>query len=160
MCRVHQMCNADICLTKIYHVKKLIFFLALFALSFVLPSCTENLSNGSRVGFVTQIAQSGLIFKTWEGHLNTSQTGMNTAKPFDFSIDRQNEPKGLVATLDSAAEYGWKVKLTYHQVSTGRNWFDNRGETNYFVTSCEVRDRHPMEPIYQTKPAHDKNESI
>ena len=44
-----------------------------------------------------------------------AQTGMNSSTPFDFSIDNDNEPDGLVKILDSAAQYGWKVKIIYHE---------------------------------------------
>jgi hypothetical protein len=114
-----------------------------------LASCSENYSNGERVGLITQFSRTGMIWKSWEGHLNLTQTGMNSASavPFDFSIDNDNEPEGLVKTLDSAARFGWKVKLTYHEVA-GYNVMKNRGETDHFVTSCEVIDRNPVGSIF------------
>jgi hypothetical protein len=88
------------------------------------------------------------MFKTHEGHLNLTQTGMNSssAKPFDFSVDADNEDPKIVATLDSAATYGWKVKIVYHE-TFGKNWFGTRGETNHFVSSVEVLDRNPVGSI-------------
>ena len=117
---------------------KVIF--ALFVSILVLSSCTENLSNGERIGVITQFSQRGLMFKTWEGHLNVTQTGMNSSTGWDFSLDRDNPSELIQKTLDSAANYGWKVKLVYHQVS-GFNWWDNRGDTNYFINKVEVLDR-------------------
>lgn len=116
------------------------------SLIFVLffASCTENYSNGERIGLVTQFSKSGVVWKSWEGHLNMTQTGMNSSTPFDFSIDNDNEPPGLVNVLDSAAEYGWKVKLVYHQTNL-KNWFMNRGQTDHFVTKCEVLDKTPVQ---------------
>jgi hypothetical protein len=114
---------------------RLLFLLIAFVSIF--SSCSENYSNGERVGYITQFSTTGVLFKSWEGHLNTSQTGMNSSVPFDFSIDNDNEPPGLVATIDSAATNGWKVKLVYHQ-TYGKNWFNNRGGTDHFVTSCQV----------------------
>jgi hypothetical protein len=108
---------------------------------FFLSGCSQNYSNGERIGLITKFSRSGIIWKSWEGHLNLTQTGMNSAQPFDFSIDNDNEPENLVKTLDSAAQYGWKVKLVYHQVF-GYNWFNNRGDTDYFVTKCEVLDKN------------------
>lgn len=105
-----------------------------------LTSCTENFSNGKRVGTITQFSKTGNFFKSYEGHLNVTQTGMNTASGFDFSLDNDNEPKGVADLLDSAQNYGWKVELTYHQVS-GKNWFGNRGHTDYFITDVKVLDR-------------------
>lgn len=121
--------------------------LLLFLSSFFLTSCMENYSNGERIGFVTKFSQKGVIWKSWEGHLNLSQTGMNTAgEGFDFSLDNDINDANLVAAIDSAAENGWKVKLIYHE-TLGKNWFSNRGDTDRFVTICEVLDRNPLDGI-------------
>jgi hypothetical protein len=112
----------------------------------MLSSCSENYSNGERIGVITQFSETGLLFKSWEGHLNVTQTGMNSSVPFDFSVDRDKPEPLVVATLDSAAQYGWKVKLIYHEV-VGWNWFQNRGNTDHFITSVEVLDKdfgHPF----------------
>ena len=109
-------------------------------LSILLVGCSENYSNGERIGLVTQFSKRGMIWKTYEGHLNITQTGMNSADGFDFSIDGSKEDPKIVALLDSAASYGWKVKLIYHQ-TFGKNWFGARGETNYFIDSVIVVDK-------------------
>lgn len=106
-----------------------------------LTSCTENYSNGKRVGTITQFSKTGNFWKSYEGHLNVTQTGMNTANGFDFSLDNDNEPKAIADILDSAQNYGWKVELTYHQVF-GKNWFGNRGHTDYFITDVLVLDKN------------------
>lgn len=119
----------------------LAFAMLIMALSFT--SCTENYSNGERVGFLTKFSHKGMIWKSWEGTLNLTQTGMNSSgDPFAFSLDNDRNQDALVARLDSAATFGWKVKLRYHEVA-GYNWFDNRGHTNFFVTSCEILDKNP-----------------
>lgn len=107
----------------------------------ILTGCSENYSNGERIGVVTQFSLTGMWFKSHEGHLNVTQTGMNSSVPFDFSIDNDNEPPGVVSILDSAAQHGWKVKLIYHETS-GKNLFGNRGETNHFVTKVEVLEKN------------------
>lgn len=71
----------------------------------------------------------------------------SSAVPFDFSVDADNEDAKIVATLDSAATYGWKVKIVYHE-TFGKNWFSTRGETNHFVTSVDVLDRNPVGSIF------------
>jgi len=111
------------------------------AFSLMSMSCSENYSNGERIGTVTQFSSSGQLYKSHEGHLNTTQTGMNSSVPFDFSIDNDKEDPALIKTIDSAAQNGWKVKLIYHEVK-GYNWFHNRGNTDHFVTKCEVLDRN------------------
>ena len=124
--------------------------IALFTIiALTLTSCTENYSNGERIGMITQFSKSGLVFKTHEGHLNLTQTGMNSSstKPFDFSVDRDNEDDKIVVTLDSAATYGWKVKIKYHEVF-GWNWFNNRGETDHFVSDIQILDRNPIGHIF------------
>lgn len=123
-------------------MKKLfILSLALLTSLISLTSCSENYSNGERIGVITQFSQSGILFKSHEGHLNVTQTGMNSSVPFDFSIDNDREDPLVVATLDSAAQYGWKVKLIYHE-TLGKNWFHNRGETSHFVTKVEVLEKN------------------
>ena len=77
----------------------------------LLSSCSENYSNGERIGVITQFSETGLIWKSWEGHLNVTQTGMNSSVPFDFSIDNDKPDQQIINRLDSAAQYGWKVKL-------------------------------------------------
>jgi len=121
-------------------------FLALVA-TMSMTSCTENYSNGERIGMITKFSQKGLVYDSWEGTLNTTQTGMNSAEPFQFSVDNDvNDPK-VIATLDSAATFGWKVKVKYHE-TFGKNWFSNRGETNYFVKEVNVLDKNPIGSMF------------
>lgn len=119
----------------------------LFSIAILFTSCTENYSNGERIGMITKFSKKGLIWSSWEGTLNTTQTGMNSANQFEFSVDNDvNDPK-VIATLDSAATYGWKVKVKYHE-TFGKNWLNNRGETNYFVKEVEVLDKDPIGNIF------------
>ena len=122
-------------------MKNTLFALALFSLTLV--GCSENYSNGERIGFVTKFSNRGLIWKSWEGELNLTQTGMNTSSTFQFSIDNDRQDEKVVKVLDSAATLGWKVKIRYHE-TTGKNWFRNRGETDHFVETVEVLDRTPL----------------
>jgi hypothetical protein len=133
-------------------MKTIKFLMIALVATMFLTSCTENYSNGERIGMITKFSQKGLIWSSWEGSLNTTQTGMNSATPFEFSVDNDvNDPK---ATLDSAAtedqkEY-WKVKIKYHE-TFGKNWLSNRGETNYFVKEVEVLDKDPMGSVFGNK---------
>jgi hypothetical protein len=121
-------------------MKKIILSLSLLGL-LTLTSCSENYSNGERIGVITQFSETGLVWKSWEGHLNVTQTGMNSSIPFDFSIDNDNPNQEVINKLDSAAQHGWKVKLVYHQTK-GWNWFSNRGLTNHFITKVEVLEKN------------------
>lgn len=119
-------------------------FILLTIIGILLTSCAENYSNGERIGMVTQFSKTGLIWKSHEGHLNVTQTGMNSSVPFDFSIDNDSEPLNIVKEIDSAAQFGWKVKLAYHEVK-GWNVLSNRGDTDHFVTKVEILDKNPMQ---------------
>lgn len=123
--------------------------LLLAAIVIVFASCTENYSNGERIGVITQVSNTGVFWKSYEGHLNVTQTGMNSSVPFDFSIDNDHEDPKVVKTLLDAAQNGWKVKLLYHE-SRGKNWFDNRGETNHFIEKVEVLDKN-MASLFNNK---------
>lgn len=116
------------------------YFLLIFGAA-LLSSCSENYSNGERIGVITQFSETGLIWKSWEGHLNVTQTGMNSSVPFDFSIDNDNPNQYVIKTLEEAAQYGWKVKLIYHE-TFGWNWLNNRGETSHFITKVEVLEKN------------------
>ena len=125
------------------HMKSFKSIFAILMASLFLTSCSENYSNGERVGLITQFSKSGMIWKSYEGHLNMTQTGMNSSTPFDFSIDNDREDQTIISKLDSAANLGWKVKITYHE-TFGKNWFNNRGETSHFVTGVEILDKNPV----------------
>lgn len=121
-----------------------IFFALLISIiPFLWFLSTETYSEGERIGFVTKFSKKGRFWKSWEGELNLTQTGMNTSSTFQFSIDNDEEPKNIIAAIDSAANQGWKVKLNYHETSF-KNWFENRGETNYFIRNVTILDRHPF----------------
>ena len=120
---------------------KVALLIAFCIFLFFLSSCSENYSNGERIGVITQFSNTGVIWKSHEGHLNVTQTGMNSSVPFDFSVDNDNESPDVIRLLDSAAQFGWKVKLVYHQ-TFGKNWFKNRGETDHFVNKVEVLEKN------------------
>ena len=113
------------------------------ALLFMKFLATETYSEGERIGFVTKFSKKGRFWKSWEGELNLTQTGMNTSSTFQFSIDNDEQQTDIIALIDSAANYGWKVKLNYHETSF-KNWFQNRGETNYFIRNIVILDKHPL----------------
>jgi hypothetical protein len=115
-------------------------------------SCSENYSNGERVGLVTQFSHKGLVWKSWEGNLNLTQTGMNSSgsEPFKFSLDNDKEDSTVRKKIDSAANLGWKVKLVYHE-TFGKNWFSNRGSTDHFITDCIVLDKNPVADLFKNK---------
>ena len=116
---------------------KKIYALTLLA-ALLFTACSENYSNGKRVGYLVKFSKKGWVCDTWEGTLNQSQTGMTSTVSFDFSVDRDNKNQALIDSMQSALDNGFKIEVEYHQVK-GWNWWHNRGETSYFVTGVRVR---------------------
>ena len=116
--------------------------------SMLLVACSENYSRGEKVGTVIEFAQSGLIWDSWDGRLNLTQTGMNTAgEPFTFSLDNdRKDQQHLVDLLYQAQIEGWKIKIKYHKVM-GWNWFGNRGRSDYFVDDVTILDKDFANPL-------------
>ena len=108
-----------------------------------LCGCKEHYSDGEKVGTLIEFAKSGLVWDSWDGRLNMTQTGMNTAgEPFEFSFDNDRDDQdSLITLLQQAQVEGWKIKTKYHRVQ-GWNWFMNRGRFNYFVDDVTVLDKN------------------
>lgn len=123
---------------------KQLLIIILVSSAFCLQSCMENYSTGERIGTISKFARSGMIWKSWEGELHVTQTGMNsTMNEFEFSVDnnREEERATAIATLDSAAKLAWKVRIIYHEVMH-KNMTGSRGDSNFFVDSVQVLDRN------------------
>lgn len=129
----------------------LMSLLLLISIAISSSGCTESYSKGEVVGFITELNQTGIVWKSWEIAINPTQTGMNSSTIAFKSIDNDNEPNGLVNTLNEAFLRGWKVKLIYHE-TFGKNWFNNRGNTDFFVTECIILDKNPLKDIVNNRP--------
>ena len=121
---------------------KKIWILPLLAVM-LLSSCKERYSEGEKVGNLIEFTRKGVIWDSWEGRLNMTQTGMNTSgEPFSFSFDNDRQDQdSLINLLYQAQAEGWKVKIKYHEVWGFLNIFANRGETDYFVDDVYVIDK-------------------
>ena len=126
-------------------MKKFIL-LALCVLSFMTISCTNNYSQGERIGVITKFSEKGLLWKSYEGDIkiapNIASQGMvGQYEDFNFSIDNDNTIKCTTPT-DSIllyAKLGIPVIVSYQQVK-GLNILQNRGDTQYFVKSiCRAK---------------------
>ena len=117
----------------------------------LLQSCKENYSNGEKVGNLIEFTQKGVIYDSWEGRLNMTQTGMNTSgEPFSFSFANDRDDQDSIINLMKQAQVeGWKLKIRYHEVWGFKNVFYNRGETNYFVDGVTVLDKDFANPLRQ-----------
>lgn len=133
------------------HLRRLLPILS-FIICLVLPqSCKEYYSEGEKVGNLIEFTQKGVIYDSWEGRLNMTQTGMNTSgEPFSFSFDNDRDDQdSLIALMKQAQVEGWKLKVRYHEVWGFKNAFCNRGETNYFVDGVTVLDKDFANPLKQ-----------
>ena len=119
------------------------FFPALLLLALALVGCKERYSEGEKVGNLIEFTKKGVIWDSWEGRLNMTQTGMNTSgAPFSFSFDNdRTDQDSLIRLLYQAQTEGWKVKIKYHEVWGCVNVWQNRGETDYFVDDVTVLDK-------------------
>lgn len=129
---------------------KKFFIIALIMFSaFSLTSCKEHYSDGERVGTVTKFSKAGVIWDSWDGDLNLTQTGMNSAgEPFSFSFDNdRSDQDSLINLVSDAQRYGWKIKIIYHQVWGFKNMFKNRGENPYFIDDVKILDKNFSKPL-------------
>lgn len=117
--------------------------------------CKEHYSDGERVGTITKFSKAGVIWDSWDGLLNITQTGMNSSgSPFAFSLDNdRDDQEHLVRILQECQVKGYKVKLKYHQVWGLKNVFSNRGESDYFIDDLEIIDRDFANPLKNSRPA-------
>ena len=132
-------------------MKKLLYLAVIAVLMMTFTGCKENYSVGEKVGNLIEFTKKGVIWDSWEGRMNLTQTGMNTSgAPFQFSFDNDRDDQdSLVQLLYQAQVEGWKVKLKYHEVWGLKNVFTNRGETVYFVDDVEVLDKDFANPLRQ-----------
>lgn len=136
-------------------MKKKLLMPVLVALAMSLSGCKENYSNGEKVGNLIEFTSKGVIWNSWEGRLNMTQTGMNTSgEPFSFSFDNDRDDQdSLVNLMKQAQVEGWKLKVRYHEVWGLKNLFCNRGETDYFVDEVTVLDRNFANPLRSVQSA-------
>ncbi len=125
--------------------------LSLLLGSMLLQGCKENYSNGEKVGNLIEFTRKGVVYDSWEGRLNMTQTGMNTSgEPFSFSFDNdRTDQDSLIELMKQAQVEGWKLKVRYHEVWGFKNVFYNRGETDYFVDDITVLDKDFANPLKQ-----------
>lgn len=124
-------------------MRKITLFIFVACIITLLSGCKENYSNGEKVGNLIEFTKKGVIYDSWEGRLNLTQTGMNTSgEPFSFSFDNDRDDQdSLIKLMQKAQVEGWKLKIRYHEVFGFKNFSYNRGETNYFVDGVTVLDK-------------------
>lgn len=128
-------------------MKKILILMIMCTL--LCTSCKEYYSEGERVGTVTKFSKAGIVWDSWDGHLNLTQTGMNSAgEPFVFSFDNDRTDQGeLINLVSEAQRCGWKIKVIYHETWGFKNFFWNRGESDYFVDGVTILDTNFAKPL-------------
>ena len=112
-----------------------IFALGFFALATVPISMTGGLapgySQGFRDGYVTKISHRGVIWKTWEGTLQSGSGEMASVQAeYAFSVVDDE----LVEEIALAAASAKRVRLVYHEYLIKDIRFT---DTGYVVTHLE-----------------------
>lgn len=76
--------------------------------------CGKNYSSGDRIGIITKLSESGLIFKSWDGTMLVAlPVGVADNTPpeyFYFSVD-----PSCVEKVKAAMASGQRVDLVYRQ---------------------------------------------
>ena len=95
-----------------------------------------NFSEGKRAGELIKMSKKGVIFKTYEGQLNTGGfsegSGDITSSIWHFSVKASNEE--VLQDIDDAIDGGYRVKLYYEEKYMDVFFL---GETKYFVSKVE-----------------------
>ena len=86
-------------------IVRIALMLPALAGSMLLQGCKENYSNGEKVGNLIEFTRKGVIYDSWEGRLNLTQTGMNTSgEPFSFSFDNDRTDQDSIIELMKQAQ--------------------------------------------------------
>ncbi len=95
-----------------------------------------NYSEGKRAGEVIKLSQKGVLFKTYEGQLNTGGfsegDGDITSSIWHFSVRKSD--KEVLQAIDDAIDGGYRVKMYYHEKYVKLFFL---GDTKYFVYKVE-----------------------
>ena len=111
-----------------------IFALFLVVLGYIFLYCNFTISKGTTSGTLTNITYKGILFKTYEGTLNTGAINLNTNLPTDKGTQSLGGWIFSVPDHDVAEKLdelqGQKVKLYYKKKVKAMPW---QGKTNYMV---------------------------
>ncbi len=93
-------------------------------------------SEGKRAGELIKMSEKGVLFKTYEGQLNTGgfsgDDGDITSSIWHFSV-RRNQSE-VLEDIDRAIDGGFRVKLYYREKYANLFFL---GDTKYFVYKVE-----------------------
>lgn len=110
--------------------------LLLLVIAFGVFAVYANYSTGKRAGLVIKMSKKGVLFKTYEGQLNTGgfseSAGDITSSIWLFSVKPGNEK--VRDQIDEAINDGRRVKLYYEEKYIKLFFL---GDTKYFVYKVE-----------------------
>jgi hypothetical protein len=100
-------------------------------------------SDGDKAGTLVKLSKKGIIFKTWEGELNTymyvsDQAAASAAVTSLFTFSVLDRDKEVLAAMEKAMLTGQRIKLTYKQKYFSFPW---NGDTKYFIVKAQVLDK-------------------
>ena len=106
-------------------MKKTFIYTLFAAICFLLGGCKENYSRGEKVGNLIEFTKKGVIYDSWEGRLNLTQTGMNTSgEPFSFSFDNDRTDQdslGASRGLEGPNQVSFRMGTQEYLQQSGRD---------------------------------------
>ncbi len=120
-----------------------VIILLLFGLGVLSFFVFGNYSEGEKAGTLVKISKKGVVFKTWEGELNTYMYVSDQAAAsapvttlFTFSVlDRDVE---VIKKMETAIHNGHRITLYYKQKYFQFPW---NGDTKYFIYRAEILEK-------------------
>lgn len=112
-------------------------FIVLLCTLAVLAGCTLDNGDGEKIGTITRLNQSGVVWSTWEGELlrgGLSQGSGSFGAPFHFTVKATS---GLVEKVRTAMLEQQEVKIRYRLWSNQTPW-NGEAESDGYLTSIEV----------------------
>jgi hypothetical protein len=121
-------------------MKKYFYIFILIVLALGAYFTFGHLSEGSRAGTITKLSRKGILFKTYEGELNTqmyidessSASGIGL-RMWEFSLINNDS---LYTVLSQAMLDGHRVELKYKQRFFKLPWL---GDSEYIVTDINLK---------------------
>lgn len=119
-------------------MKRIIILLGVLATISLLVFVTAsiNYSKGYRAGTIMKLSYKGVLFKTYEGQLNTgggfNESGDITSSIWNFSV-RKKEQR-VLDDIQNAVDNNYRVKLYYREKYLKLPFW---GDTKYFIYKVE-----------------------
>jgi hypothetical protein len=124
-------------------LKKIILgfiFLLIIAIGIFSLFAFGTYSKGEKAGTLVKLSEKGVIFKTWEGELNTymvvsDQAAASAAVTNLFTFSVLSSDKEVIETIQSAIHSGHRITLYYKEKYFKFPW---NGDTKYFIYKAEI----------------------